>query len=230
MDKAIIFDFGGTLDTNGIHWRVKFLEAYKKFGLKFTSEQYNYAYVKADEELKRKANSINNYKTLLLEQIKLHLKFIKPEGYEEKKLQEIALKVLDEIMLDVEYCLNESKKIFEVLKKKYKRGIVSNFYGNLEKICADIGFDKYMDIMIDSETVGIEKPHPGIFSLALQELNVKPENIFVVGDSYERDIVPTKILGCKTIWLKNKSFKESENTDSADYIVNNLGDILRYLT
>jgi putative hydrolase of the HAD superfamily len=230
MDKAVIFDFGGTLDTNGVHWSVKFLETYKKFGLIFTSEEYNYAYVKADEELKHISGSIYDYRTLLLEQTKLHLKFIYPNGYKGKETNELAQVVIKEIMIDVEFCINESKKIFEILKKNFKLGIVSNFYGNLENICEDIGFDKYIDVMIDSESVGIEKPHPGIFSLALQKLNVKSENTFVVGDSYERDIVPSKILSCKTIWLKNKSFKENENTDSADYIVNNLGDILRYLT
>jgi len=230
MNKAIIFDFGGTLDTNGVHWSVKFLEAYKESGLKFTSEQYNYAYVKADEKLKRISNSIKDYKILIFEQIRLQLMYINPIGYEKEELENLVRKIIIKIYEDVEKCLKESIKIFEILKKDYKLGVVSNFYGNLEKICENIGFDKYMDIMIDSETAGIEKPHPGIFSLALQKLSVKPEDTFVVGDSYERDIVPPKILGCKTIWLKNKSFKESKDTDSADYIVNNLGDILRYLT
>ncbi len=230
MDKAVIFDFGGTLDTNGVHWSVKFLETYKKFGLEFSTEQFNLAYVKTDEELKCISGSINDYRTLLLGQTQFHLQFINPEGLKETGLYKIASKITNEIMADVNICLSESKKIFEVLKKNYKLGIVSNFYGNLEKICESIGFSKYIDVMIDSEVVEIEKPHPGIFSLALQKLGVMPANTFVVGDSYERDIVPSKILGCKTIWLKNKSFKESENTDSADYIVSNLVDILRYLT
>jgi putative hydrolase of the HAD superfamily len=230
MDKAVIFDFGGTLDTNGVHWSVKFLETYKKFGLKFTTEQYNNAYVKADEELKHISNTIKEYKTLLYEQTRLQLMYINPIGYEKGEMENLAQKIINKIYEDVEICLKESIKVFEVLNKKYKLGIVSNFYGNLERICEDIGFTKYLDMMIDSELVGIEKPHPGIFSLALQKLEVQPENTFVVGDSYERDIVPSKILGCKTIWLKNKSFRESENTESADYIVNNLGDILRYLT
>lgn len=227
MDKAIIFDFGGTLDTNGIHWSVKFQETYKKFGVNFTTEQYNYAYVKADEDLKKNSNTINGYKELLFKQTELHLKYMNPENCDLKKLAE---KVINDIMLDVDKCLEESKKIFEILKKVYRLGIVSNFYGNLDKVGKDIGFDKYMDVMIDSEVVGIEKPHPGIFSLALKELEVNPENTFVIGDSYERDIVPAKILGCKTIWLRNKSFKDSESTDSADYIVKSLGEILRYLT
>lgn len=227
MDKAVIFDFGGTLDTNGVHWSVKFLETYKKSGLEFASEQYNYAYVKADEDLKKISNSINDYKTLLHKQTELHLKYIYPK---KNDIEKLADKIIDDIILDVDKCLNESKKLFDILKKEYKLAIVSNFYGNLEKICLNIGFDKYIDVIIDSEITGIEKPHLEIFSLALQKLEVKPENAFVIGDSYERDIVPSKILGCKTIWLKNKSFKESNNTDSADFIVNKLGDILRYLT
>jgi putative hydrolase of the HAD superfamily len=228
MDKAVMFDFGGTLDTNGVHWSVKFQETYKKFGLEFTNEQYNYAYVKADEELKKLSSSINDYKTLLHSQTELHLKYIYPE---KSDLEKLVDKITDDIMSDVNVCLAESKKIFDVLKKnKYKLCIVSNFYGNLDKVCKGIGFDKYMDAMLDSEVVGIEKPDTEIFSFALQKLSVSPKDTFVVGDSYERDIIPPKALGCRTIWLKNKSFKDSDNTDSADFIVNKLGDILRYLT
>jgi HAD superfamily hydrolase (TIGR01509 family) len=229
MNKAVIFDFGGTLDTNGVHWSVKFSEAYEKAGLKFTSEEYSRAYVKADEMLMRIADNITDYKTLLLEQSKYHLRFLNLEGYEKEETEKIAGDIINEIMIDVDLCLSESKKIFKALKKKYKLGIVSNFYGNLEKICGSIGFTEYIDVMIDSEQVGIGKPHPGIFSLALQKMEVKPEDVFVIGDSYERDIMPSKILGCRTIWLKNMSFRESENTDSADYTVKNLADILRYL-
>jgi len=231
MDKAVLFDFGGTLDTNGVHWSVKFLEIYKELGLQFSPEQYNYAYVKADEELKQRVNVINDYETLLRKQVKLQLEFMKPYGYDsEKKLDELGETVLNKIMIDIIPCIEESRNILAILKKQYRLGVVSNFYGNLEKICKNIGFTKYLDVMIDSEIVGIEKPHPGIFSIALERLGVKPENTFVIGDSYERDIIPSKILGCKTIWLKNKSFKESNNADSADYTVNNLGVILRYLT
>jgi putative hydrolase of the HAD superfamily len=229
MNKAVIFDFGGTLDTNGVHWSVKFSEAYEKAGLKFTAEEYSRAYVKADEMLKRIADNITDYKTLLLEQSKYHLRFLNLEGYEKEETEKIACDIINEIMIDVDLCLSESKKIFEVLKKNYKLGIVSNFYGNLEKICRSIGFTEYLDVMIDSEQVGIEKPHPGIFSLAMQKLGVKPEDTFVIGDSYERDIVPSKISGCNTIWLKNKGFRESESNESADYTVSNLADILRYL-
>jgi len=43
----------------------------------------------------------------------------------------------------------------------------------------------------------------------------------VVGDSYERDIVPGKQLGCTTIWLKGKSWtSHPTETPAADHIIN----------
>lgn len=231
MEKAAIFDFGGTLDTNGVHWSVKFQETYQELGYEFSQEDYNFAFVKSDEELKLNAHSKYDYRELLLEQSYLQLKYLMPEGLaSEKELMQIAGNAIEKIMVDINRYLDESKKIFEVLKKNYGLAIVSNFYGNLEKICDRLGFKEYVDVYIDSESVKIAKPHPGIFSFALQRLGVLPQNSFVIGDSYERDIVPSKILGCKTIWLRKKSFKESVNIESADFIVNDLADILRYLT
>ncbi len=83
--------------------------------------------------------------------------------------------------------------------------------------------------MIDSAVVGVRKPDPMIFSLALARLGVAPNDAWVVGDSYERDIVPAKTLGCSTIWLKGKSWKEPSSTEAADYTVLTLEDIKKIL-
>ncbi|MBI3765652.1 MAG: hypothetical protein HY277_04010, partial [Ignavibacteriales bacterium] len=31
--KAVLFDFGGTIDTDGVHWSEKFWEYYQQFGV-----------------------------------------------------------------------------------------------------------------------------------------------------------------------------------------------------
>jgi HAD superfamily hydrolase (TIGR01549 family) len=229
MKKTIIFDFGGTLDTNGIHWSFMFADTYKKIGLNIPKEIFNKAYVKADEELKKMVKeNINTYDDLLIKQTELQLKNI--DLKEQENIAAISENISGIILKEMKRCVNDSKKILGELKAKYRLGLVSNFYGNLDKVCDSIGISEFFDVMIDSEKEGIEKPHPGIFSLALLKLNANPEDTFVVGDSYERDIVPAKILGCKTIWLKKKSFKENSNTDSADYIVGDIKDIMKYLS
>jgi len=221
MKKVIIFDFGGTLDTNGIHWSVMFSDAYKKSGLIVPEDKYNTAYVKADEELKKIAKEeTKNYPDLLKKQAELQLKYL-----EKKNDDETLNRISETVVNEMNDAVSMSKIILKNLKKNYNLGLVSNFYGNLDVMCESIGLSEFFDVMIDSEKEGIEKPHPGIFSLALKKMNAKPENTYVVGDSYERDIVPAKILGCKTIWLKKKSFKENIETDSADYVIGDLKDL-----
>jgi len=221
MKKTIIFDFGGTLDTNGIHWSVMFGDAYKKSGLIVPEDKYNTAYVKADEELKKISKTgIKSYFGLLRKQAELQLKHLDKENDTD------MLNVISGyIEKEVKDSLETSKMILKDLKNDYNLGLVSNFYGNLGEMCSSIELSEFFDVMIDSEKAGIEKPHPGIFSLALKKMNANPENTYVVGDSYERDIMPAKILGCKTIWLKKKSFKENNETDSADFIIGDLKEL-----
>ena len=222
MKKTVIFDFGGTLDTNGIHWSVMFSDAYKKAGENIPSEIFNYAYVNADRDLKMlDKKNIKSYEDLIMKQAELQWGYLKPESGKDK-LQKAAENIIDEMNENISL----SKNILTDLKKSHCLALVSNFYGNLGRMCESIDLARFFDVMIDSETEGIEKPHPGIFSIALKRLNAKPEDTFVVGDSYERDIVPAKILGCRTIWLKKKSFKENKITDSADYIIGDLKEVL----
>lgn len=226
MKNAVIFDFGGTLDTNGIHWSVMFGDAYKKSGLNVSEEKYNAAYVKADEELKKiKKTEIKNYSGLIKKQAELQMKYLGNEND-----RETLNRISETVVKEMNDALEISKNILSALKNNYRLGLVSNFYGNLEEMCSSIGLSEFFDVMIDSEKAGIEKPHPGIFSLALKKMNVIPENTCVVGDSYERDIVPAKILGCRTVWLKKKSFKENTETDSADYVIGDLKDLGRCLS
>ena len=43
--KGIIFDYGGTIDTNGIHWGEFIWEQYQKVGIDITRDIYREAYV-----------------------------------------------------------------------------------------------------------------------------------------------------------------------------------------
>jgi HAD superfamily hydrolase (TIGR01509 family) len=49
--------------------------------------------------------------------------------------------------------------------------------------------------IVTSGDVGYRKPHPLVFESALRQLHLQPEHAVVVGDSYERDIVPAASLG-----------------------------------
>ena len=51
MVKGIIFDYGGTLDTHGIHWANVIWEKYQKHGVKLEKDLFGEAYVYGERAL-----------------------------------------------------------------------------------------------------------------------------------------------------------------------------------
>lgn len=227
MNKAILFDFGGTLDTNGIHWSEKFRIAYNKANLKIKLEDFNEAYVKAEPQMYVEVKRNDDFFTTIKKQAYLQLNYLeKNKNYSflgtavesSKKVAQICYK-------DVLKVINEVKEVLRDLKQDFKLGVVSNFYGNLEAALKSLDIAGFFDILTDSTLVDIRKPDPGIFKIAINNLKVSPENTIVVGDSYERDIKPAKMLNCGTIWLDVSSWTKPGETKSADFIVKDIVEI-----
>ena len=80
--------------------------------------------------------------------------------------------------------------------------MVSNFYGNVRVICEEAGLAQSLSLILDSDRIGVSKPDPAIFLSALQKLDLPSSEVVFVGDSYERDMIPARKLGLKTVWLK----------------------------
>jgi len=70
----------------------------------------------------------------------------------------------------------------------YQMSVISNSDGRVEAILNKLGLRDYFEIVIDSQIVGVEKPEQEIFGLALDELNLMPENALYIGDIYFVDV------------------------------------------
>jgi putative hydrolase of the HAD superfamily len=84
----------------------------------------------------------------------------------------------------------------------FRLGIVSNANGQLEadllslRICSrDGGECAAVEVVIDSEVVGIEKPDPAIFALALDALELAAEDCVYLGDSVYFDVEGARAAG-----------------------------------
>ncbi|MSR62478.1 MAG: TIGR02253 family HAD-type hydrolase [Planctomycetes bacterium] len=56
-----------------------------------------------------------------------------------------------------------------------------------------------------SDQLGISKPNPKIYALALRDLGLAANEAMYVGDSPSHDITPPKSLGMKAVWAKRAS-------------------------
>lgn len=77
-------------------------------------------------------------------------------------------------------------------ERGYRLGIVSNWRGPLSEILRLQGMLEFFDSIVTSHDVGVSKPDPKIFEMALEDLDEPASKAIVVGDSYATDIIGAK--------------------------------------
>lgn len=87
------------------------------------------------------------------------------------------------------------------LKGRYRMSVISNANGTVRDKLERVGLAPYFDAILDSHVVGIEKPDPRIFRLALEGAGARPEASLYVGDLYHVDAVGALAAGMKALLL-----------------------------
>ncbi len=84
-------------------------------------------------------------------------------------------KVAERFLSDASTVFARNRPVLEALAARYRLGVVSNFYGNLEAVCESSSLAPFFGVMADSHRVGAKKPDPAIFRVALDALGATPE-------------------------------------------------------
>ncbi|MBI3548969.1 MAG: HAD family hydrolase [Elusimicrobia bacterium] len=195
--KAVLFDFGGTLDSNGLTWLNRFFPLYERRGIAVSKDAFARAFYDSDDRLPTRfaLKNMDLQETLRL-QVRCVLEQLLPNRIEE------ADAIADAFLEESRRSLREAEPLLRRLRRRYRLGIVSNFYGNMEAVLAGEGLDELFDAVADSGDVGSVKPDARIFMAALDALRVKPESAWMVGDNLERDMRGAEALGMRHAWLR----------------------------
>ncbi len=96
---------------------------------------------------------------------------------------------------------DETLEVLEALRNQgYRMAIVSNGMYQ-ESAAKQFGIDIYFDYVIGSMHVGVRKPMPQIFQMALKSLDVLPEEAVMVGDDWQADIMGARGVGIRGIHI-----------------------------
>lgn len=88
------------------------------------------------------------------------------------------------------------------LKKHYKIGCITNGDSKGQHSKLDYtDLKQYFDSVIVSGDFGIHKPDPRIFMESCKQLNVLPEEMIYVGDTFYADVYGATLAGCTPVWL-----------------------------
>ena len=227
--KGVIFDYGGTIDTNGIHWGEVIAAQYKAAGIELERELYRNAYVHGERTLAKHPIIApeDTFNTLLIKKIAIQFEYLRAETGSQQFTAELAQSVADGCYNKVKETIATSRAIVEELSKQYPMVLVTNFYGNMPVVLKEFGLDTCFNTIIESSVVGIRKPDPALFALGVESLKLPAEEVVVIGDSYRKDIHPSSTLGCRTVWLKNICWEEEPIIDghSPTAIIDNIAQL-----
>ena len=212
MIKGIIFDYGGTLDSRGVHWSEVLWQGYCQAGVPIDKETFRNAYVEGERALARERIIMpqDDFHTLLLKKVEVEISYLpdKPDAeVQDRWIKEIATYCDDA----ARECIEEARAILEQLHERYPMMLVSNFYGNIDEVLRSYGIRHLFKGIIESAVVGVRKPNPTLFKLGVDALELEPDEVLVVGDSLRKDIIPAEHLGCHALWLKGKGWTVEED-------------------
>ena len=201
MYKAIIFDLDNTLydytACNGIARGKLAKRGSEIFAV--TPEEFLRVYDEANKAVKqRMGDSASCHNRILyaqgtVEKLGGNLVTLTPELYN------IYWDTLLEVM---ELYPGSLDFIKEAKEKGCRIGICTDMTAHIQyRKLAKMGLAPYIDAIVTSEEMGVEKPHAAMFHACLDKLKTKSHETIYIGDSYERDIKGSSQVGITPVWF-----------------------------
>ncbi|MBR4590324.1 MAG: HAD family hydrolase, partial [Bacteroidaceae bacterium] len=150
--KLLMFDYGGTLDTNGIHWSEVIWSQYQKENVPITKEQYRECYVYAERELAKQPiiEPDDIFLDLLRKKINIQTLYLvehklwSPEEVSRRAIAEhISLRCNNVVQQNID----RIRPLLRALAEKYRIVLVSNFYGNLNAVLKGYNLDVFENVV-----------------------------------------------------------------------------------
>ena len=221
--RALLFDFGGTLDGNGIHWRDRTYRFLHQIYPEIDRETFD----QVDRASVDRLITGGKGPELSLRET---MDVIATGIYQGLGLDsDVKDRYVDFFCESAKECLDRNRRWLATLREQYRLGVISNNFGNTQGWCDEYDLLPLLDIVIDSTLVGVSKPEPGIFHAALTGLGVSPEEAIYTGDTYSDDVVGAKGVGLWAAWLVGEENKECPDASFVDAELTTLQGLEKFL-
>jgi putative hydrolase of the HAD superfamily len=240
--RALLLDFGGTLDSDGVHWSTIYARALEAAGLHLPRELVDRAFLASERALEKRPGvarlGLGEHVTWQLGWMLQDLHTRTTAGDEEltpdvqpspaptpSLLQDLARRILG----PVRERLERSRRLLQRHRPGRRLALVSNFTPNLPLILGETGLDRLLDAVLCSAIEGVKKPDHTIFLRALERLGAQPAEAAMVGDSLASDIIPARELGLTTVWIRGDRVFVPADASAAQHTVGSLEAALELL-
>jgi putative hydrolase of the HAD superfamily len=208
----IFFDLGQTLVDERDFLRYfdqKFLELLNGFGARI--DQRNYFAVR-DSIIRDRKIGHGSINELIIEVCRL----LSPHGYDTV----IGNRIEPQIQLwrkKLFHFFDDAEPTLRALAKHCEMGIIANQPEDSFDLLEKSGFDAFFKVKAISSTVGLKKPDPRIFELAMKQAGRLASECVMVGDRLDTDICPANKLDILTLRTMNSLFALQQPTVECEY-------------
>lgn len=127
---------------------------------------------------------------------------------------------------------DDAFETLSILKEKgYRLGVLSNagYDRDVQTLVNRTGLRPFFEQIITSAAVGIRKPHPRIFKVAMDSFHTSPAQTLMIGDTLGADILGAFNAGLSSVWITRRADtienRAHENTIQADAIISKLSEL-----
>lgn len=196
LSSAVFFDFGGTIDADGVPASIRFHRAYRAAG---GSLPYG-TFAPLHRISERRLAEVPGIRAAGFRQAVSAQAALIHEGVPDAaKVDRAALaaRFHDEAVAVVA----RNRPVLERLAATLRLGVVAAAPGSLRASLAELGILDVFAAVIDAAELGFERPDARLFATALAALSVTADAAWVVGDDPEADIRTAAAMGLKTCWI-----------------------------
>ncbi|MDR0815634.1 MAG: HAD family hydrolase, partial [Bacteroidales bacterium] len=167
--KGIMLDYGGTIDTNGVHWAEVFWAQYEAEKLPVSKDLFREAYKYAERTVAIRPLILPDFdfKDTLRVKTALQLEYLSNEGYlpqyDVSSRSALAEKMTAACDALVRRTIDRARPVLAQLAQLCPLVVVSNFYGNLNAVLKGYAIRDCFQHVVESAVVNIRKPDPAIF-------------------------------------------------------------------
>jgi len=198
--QAVFFDFGDTLASLKPGKEELFVKAARSAGVELEIESVRRAYQIVDFHNKYSSVTVkdrdafyDNYNRQLVEALGISSHFSK-----------LGPALIEHFKREKHWTLfDDTARSLNRLHEGWPLALVANWDRKLPGLIEQLGISEHFSCVVASEAVGVEKPDPAIFQLAVAELSLRvPEQtVLYVGNEYRADVLGARAAGLTPVLI-----------------------------
>src|SRR3954453_15152987 len=156
--------------------------------------------------------------------------FLRSQGVDDEPLIAAAHELFGRDWFARLVLFDDAVQTLEALRPRFKLGLVTNGPSRTQRPKIEqFRLIDYLDLLIVSEEVGVAKPDPAIFAIALEQLGVAPSEALFVGDSPEFDLRGAAAAGMPFIWMNPRGEQLPVDIEQPIAVIERLTELLPLL-